>query len=259
MQLEYGCLSQGATLWGVQLFPGGLLSSTAKIPGGFIIIARKLLESDLMETPPLWFKLWCWMLIKASHTDHGNLERGQFFTTYGEMQKAMSYFIGARKIVPTMRQIRRPLERFTKVKMAVTSKVTHGIIITIVNYDYYQNPINYEGHTEGQTKVGRRSTEGHNINKNGNKNDISLEKFEQFYSLYPRRVGKKPALKAWEKNPDLSNGLFEILIKALQKQKETIFKDRELQFIPHPATWLNGRRWEDETGTGTLNMGKGWA
>ena len=39
--------------------------------------------------------------------------------------------------------------------MMVTTKVVHGMIITILNYGHYQNSKNYEGHNEGQV-------EGHN-------------------------------------------------------------------------------------------------
>jgi hypothetical protein len=37
------------------------------------------------------------------------------------------------------------------------------------------------------------------------------------------------------------------LLTALDKQKKsTQWKKDNGQFIPHPATWLNGKRWEDQ-------------
>ena len=47
--------------------------------------------------------------------------------------------------------------------MMGTMKVLHGQVITIQNYDYYQNPKNYEGHNEGQSKGTKRD----NTNKKG--------------------------------------------------------------------------------------------
>jgi hypothetical protein len=44
--------------------------------------------------------------------------------------------------------------------MVETAKATHGMVITVCNYDYYQNPENYEGNDEGSMKETRR---GHNI------------------------------------------------------------------------------------------------
>lgn len=63
--------------------------------------------------------------------------------------------------------------------------------------------------------------------------------FESFYLSYPRKVAKPQAKKAWSKNKCV---LAEVL-PALEQHKKT-WKDP--QFIPHPATWLNQRRWEDE-------------
>ena len=37
---------------------------------------------------------------------------------------------------------------------------------------------------------------------------------------------------------------FDTLIKATEKYAEAV-KDKEKKFIPHPTTWLNGRRWND--------------
>ena len=38
-----------------------------------------------------------------------------------------------------------------------------------------------------------------------------------------------------------------MLIDAIEKQKQTPDWNKENgKYIPYPATWLNGRRWEDE-------------
>ena len=100
-----------------------------------------------MDMPPLYIKLWTWMLLQASHKDHGNLKRGQFFTTTKRMQKAMLYKIGFRTEYPSERQIKSVMKYLTKNLMKVSTKVPHGQIITILNYDKYQNPKNYEGQT----------------------------------------------------------------------------------------------------------------
>lgn len=74
--------------------------------------------------------------------------------------------------------------------------------------------------------------------------DVSL--FENFWSAYPRKVAKPEALKAWIKHkPDAE--LAAAIVKGLEtaKRSKDWLKD-EGQFIPHPATWLNNRRWEDE-------------
>lgn len=91
-----------------------------------------------------------------------------------------------------------------------------------------------------------------NINRNINKNNKKIEKeqkqvlFDRFWSEYPRHEGKQNAVKAFEKlNAD--EALLETMIAAIRKQKQSAqWQENGGQFIPHPATWLNGHRWEDE-------------
>ena len=114
------------------------------IPGGFILLSRKLLKSGIMEESPLHLKLWVWMLMQASFKDHGNLKRGQFFTSYKKMQKAMGRKIGWRTEKPTINELRGVMKTLMKARMIHTMKVQHGTIVTILNYDRYQTMENYE-------------------------------------------------------------------------------------------------------------------
>jgi hypothetical protein len=70
--------------------------------------------------------------------------------------------------------------------------------------------------------------------------------FEKFYTAYPRHVGRSGAEKVFSKI-DMKDDLFEKIMAVLEKWKkcDQWTKDNG-QFIPYPATWLNGKRWEDE-------------
>jgi len=70
--------------------------------------------------------------------------------------------------------------------------------------------------------------------------------FDEFWKLYPRKESKAAAKKAWKKlNPD--QALFNLIANALEYRSQTKEWIAEGgRYIPHPATWLNGRRWEDE-------------
>ena len=86
------------------------------------------------------------------------------------------------------------------------------------------------------------------IDKDKDKEYIYAQ-FDKFYSLYPKKHGKQNALKSWEKlKPD--DSLCQEIMTALSQQKksEQWTKDNG-KFVPYPATWLNGRRWEDEIET----------
>jgi hypothetical protein len=70
--------------------------------------------------------------------------------------------------------------------------------------------------------------------------------FEEFWSLYPRKVSKSMALKAFlsmrgdDNWPAIKVNIEERLLK---KNWETT-ADR-LQYVPHPSTYLRGQRWLD--------------
>ncbi len=79
--------------------------------------------------------------------------------------------------------------------------------------------------------------------------------FAEFWSAWPRKVGKAQAEKAWTKlHP--SDDLVAAILRAIAAQSRSPqwLKDGG-QFIPHPATWLNGKRWEDETDAKTQAPG----
>lgn len=69
--------------------------------------------------------------------------------------------------------------------------------------------------------------------------------FEKFWKLYPKKKGKKAALKAWKKAADLPS--IDRLRSVIEQEKQTEqWKKDRGQYIPHPATWLNEGRWADE-------------
>lgn len=82
--------------------------------------------------------------------------------------------------------------------------------------------------------------------KKKEKESLLLEKFNKFWEAYPKKIDKKRALKTFGRiNPD--DKLLTVMIEAIKTQELTDSWCREAgQFIPYPATWLNGERWNDE-------------
>jgi hypothetical protein len=75
--------------------------------------------------------------------------------------------------------------------------------------------------------------------------------FEQFWETYPRKEGKAAARKAFDKlKPDKALLAQMLAAVAVQRMSPGWVKDGG-QFIPHPATWLNGKRWEDASPAAT--------
>jgi hypothetical protein len=67
--------------------------------------------------------------------------------------------------------------------------------------------------------------------------------FNEFYSAYPKKVGKEPALKSWKK---IKPALYETIIADVKNRAANHIGWQDKQFIPNPATYLNQKRWEDE-------------
>jgi hypothetical protein len=66
--------------------------------------------------------------------------------------------------------------------------------------------------------------------------------FSDFWLLYPRRVAKKEAAKAWDKLTPTAQVAAVTGLVAWRR----VWAKRDLDYVPHAASWLNGERWEDE-------------
>jgi len=70
--------------------------------------------------------------------------------------------------------------------------------------------------------------------------------FDRFWAVYPRKTAKDAALAVWLRLKPNSQTIAAILA-AVQVQAKSW---DDPQFIPHARTWLNQKRWNDETAPG---------
>lgn len=69
--------------------------------------------------------------------------------------------------------------------------------------------------------------------------------FEAFWQQYPRKTAKANAQSAWNRlkaDADLQA----TILHDLAQRKQVDHQWRDVAFVPHPATYLNGQRWQDE-------------
>lgn len=81
--------------------------------------------------------------------------------------------------------------------------------------------------------------------------------FDEFWNQYPRKLAKKRSQMAWR---NLNNTDRNAALEALPAHVNA-WRNVDPKHIPHPTTWLHGRRWEDElaaTGTNTALDGGGY-
>lgn len=70
------------------------------------------------------------------------------------------------------------------------------------------------------------------------------DSFERFWAIYPRRVAKEAARKAWAKATERGVDPETLVMAARRYAGERAGQDP--RYTKHPATWLNGGCWEDE-------------
>lgn len=94
---------------------------------------------------------------------------------------------------------------------------------------------------------GREAAEESQSNKAINRLTPAQEQnFNTFWASYPRKVGKLAAIKAWLRiQPDVQLYL-RIIAKVKEETHSEQWQKDNGSFIPHPATWLNQGRWDDE-------------
>lgn len=202
---------------------------------GFISLHRKLLDWE-------WYgdintcRLFIHCLLKANWKDkkyRGRLiKRGTFVTSRDKLSA---------ETLLTVKQVRRALNNLQTTNEVAIKSTPQGTEIIINNYDQYQiraNETASETANKGPTKGQRRATTNNN-------NKYIKEIFDQFWQSYPNKVGKAKAFDSWKKiDSDLYQGIIDHVKARASSDPEWVKDDGK--YIPHPTTFLNQERWEDE-------------
>jgi len=160
------------------------------VPGGSFFVARNIYASGIWRKPPQYFKLFLWLIgnaaFESGHTYKGRtLSRGQLITTYSEITEALAYQFNKTINRPTQKEIRMilawlQLENMILVQPAISgtspnqgrpSALTRayvGLLISIINYDTYQDSKSYKGRDQGRPsdELGQLAKECNNNDKN---------------------------------------------------------------------------------------------
>lgn len=213
---------------------------------GFILLHRKITEWEWYSNPNT-FRVFLHCLLMANFTDGRfegqEIKRGQFVTSLPSLSKQTCL---------SVQQVRTALDHLKSTGEITDTSTSKYRVITVVKYDNYQdvNRQNNSQSTGNQQASNSQSTgnqqQYNNNNKNNNEKKNNNELFDRFWSVYPRKVSKVSALKAFEKLK-VDEELLNTMISAIEKQKKSDQWIRDNgQYIPHPSTWLNQHRWEDE-------------
>ncbi len=204
---------------------------------GAFVISRSIFESEIWYKPPEYLKIWLYLIGKANHKGrkYGGFfcERGQYFCSYSELSEQLKYNIGFVNKTYSDSRMKNLMKYLRSTLMVTTVKNPRGILITITNYDSYQDLSNYENPSEKTSeetmKKPRINQKALSINKNDkelknekNLNNTHMCGFKEFWKTYPTRNGKKlekdKALKEFQlqKQSDI-----QMILKAVKNYAES--------------------------------------
>ena len=228
------------------------------IKGGYYIKARSIKDSAIAHSPPYVREIWDYLLREANHADKKYagfiLKRGQLFRSYKEIRDDLSWKVGYRTERYNENQMKMGMRYLMKQLMITLAKQPRGNVITVCNYDKFQDPGNYEATNEAPNEATNGQPMGNqrvpSINKNvkKEKKDKNYKKetysaeFLKFWDAYPNKTGKKPSWKKWQ---SINSGRppIDVLLSAIENQKKG--RKWQQQIIVNPETWLNQERWDD--------------
>lgn len=220
---------------------------------------------------------WAWMVEEARWRDGPEtvggkriqLRRGQFSHSLRYLAKAWKWDDA---------KVRRFLDALSTNKMIDAHTDAGQTVITICKYDEYQtNADSADAGNDAEATQPRRSGDAEKkegeLREKGNQEEGSLRSpsaratpehssslfpdrqttgkatkrtercadFEVFWKSYPRKEGKGHAERAF--GAALKHADAATIIRAVRAFPFDLSQPR---YIPHAATWLNGKRWEDE-------------
>ena len=218
---------------------------------GYVKLWRSTKDSQVFQDPNL-LKVWVWCLMRATYkTRWTSIQTGRGTV---EVKLDPGQFIFGRKTAAKdlkmkLSSVRNRIKKLKNMQNVDIQVDTHYSIVTVCNWETYQADKNGSGQQSGQPEDRQRTGKGQakDTNKKGKKDknkDYTCD-FEKFWAVYPKKINKKKAFEAWQKIDELP--LMENLLLSVRGQAQgKDWKKDGGQFIPHPSTWLNGKRWEDE-------------
>ena len=209
-------------------------------------MARQVLESDIWTSKPAWwFKVWVYILSRVNYSDNGQFNRGENFFTLESIHH--NCYLGKEGIkIKTVSNIIREMKLL---HMLTTQKTTRGFIISVTNYDKYQDLTEYRNDTEKALLTTQKRHRNDTIIEQGKISKVSKEDKEG-------KVKHKPLSKEKPLEERLEDFTVEVmgfkdkyttvmLESFIENWAETNLNGQmkwELELLKKNGTWETGRR-----------------
>lgn len=135
------------------------------IPGGATLWARQTIESDIFYNKPAeWFKIWFYIVQRVNHTESQQFKRGVGYFNWQDDKRNLK---GVK-----VAQWNNCIKWLKKAEQIATQKTTRGNVISVLNYEKFQNIENYKKDTksqaESQARTEQKPSKSQTICNNGN-------------------------------------------------------------------------------------------
>lgn len=137
-----------------------------KIEGGYILLARKIIESQIWQKPPEYLKIWIYILCRVNWKNSKKNERGEELFNFRQ-EKIPGVTLDQ---VYNFLKWARSLNYSDCTTQITTQKTTRGVRLKVNNYAYYQDIENYKLPHRNPHELPQNY---HTIPKRSNKRDIN--------------------------------------------------------------------------------------
>lgn len=219
---------------------------------GYFLIPRGLMDRPVFRKGPFTeAQAFVWLIEHAAFQSRQVEIDGRVFDLdRGQLAASVRYLAAA------WGWSKSKVERYTKklkTKTLIETQAGTGpSVITVCNYDDIQNglatigtPNGTASGTRARQRVGQNKNKENNQGNQGTEENLSAtnDAFEKWWARVPLKVGKGQARKAYKaalKKASADELLAGIVRYAAERA------DQPSKYTAHPATWLNGERWNDE-------------
>ncbi len=224
----------------------GVQARQACIPGGFVLLARQIWKSSLWALPDAARILAVHCLMRANHkpgkVNVGGevimVERGQFWTSVAALARASGRTKRSRL---STQNVRTALARLQSVQFLTSDATNHGTMITICNYETYQNPENYSDNQTNKRPTSAQQAGNKRLTTNNNdKNDKNDKKVQNTFALSDEKHRSAPHASI------VGLPLYEADKKLREKLTDDVFKRWESAYpgVDIPALIKSLHEWE---------------
>lgn len=201
------------------------------INGGYIILARRLIESEIWQKPPAYLKIWVYILFQVNYKNTKNYPRGSGLFNFKQeripgvtLNQVYEFLRWAKTL--------NPRDLTTQI---TTQKTTRGIVIKVNNYNRYQDLNNYCHQDRNQHKKQHVTNTITEIKENNNSNtsyikvslshtnEITKEEREILTNYVKRKKLAKSSIRAYV-NAMIRNGDH---IDILEQERQKLTKAEE--------------------------------